>query len=253
MFFRRTERPADRGASDRLLDAARADASRTPDAEPLARLLSAAAAPARPGELAGEQDALAAFRAARAAGPAAGAVPSPRRRRFTAGAVAWGAGIAVTATAGAAFAAVTLDRADDPAPPPRPATPTPAPATTRPHRDGSTGDPGGRPTGTPPRPSAAPTSGAPAPGSTAGDAPGAPREQTGQLRGLCNAYLAKKPAQREKALDRPSFARLVAAAGGRERVEGFCGRLLPDVAAKKSPDKPPKKGASPTPTATPTD
>ncbi|MGC4763704.1 hypothetical protein ACLQ20_12695 [Micromonospora sp. DT46] len=251
MFFRRTERPADPGASDRLLDAARADASRTPDAEPLARLLSAAAAPARPGELAGEEDALAAFRAARAAGPAAGAVPSPRRRRFTAGAMAWGAGIAVTATAGAAFAAVTLERADDPAPPPRPTTP--APATTGPHRDGTTGDTGGRPTGTPPHPSATPTSGAPAPGSTAGDAPGSPQQRTGQLHGLCRAYLAKKPAQREKALDTPSFARLVAAAGGREQVEGFCGELLPEVAAKESPDKPPKKGSSPTPSPTPTD
>lgn len=251
MFFRRTERPADRGASDRLLDAARADASRTPDAEPLARLLSAAAAPARPGELAGEEDALTAFRAARAAGPAAGAVPSPRRRRFTAGAVAWGAGIAVTATAGAAFAAVTLDRADEPAPPPRPTTP--APATTGPHRDGSTGDTGGRPTGTPPRPSATPIPGAPAPGSTAGDAPGAPRQDAEHLRGLCRAYLAKKPAQREKALDTPSFARLVTAAGGRERVEGLCGDLLPDVPAKESPDKPPKKGPGPIPAATPTD
>ncbi|RLK25990.1 hypothetical protein DER29_4008 [Micromonospora sp. M71_S20] len=251
MFFRRTERPADRGASDRLLDAAR-----TPDtegSEPLARLLSAAAAPARPGELAGEEDAVAAFRAARAAGPAAGGVPSPRRRRFTAGAVAWGAGIAVTATAGAAFAAVTLDRADDPPPPPRPATPTPAapapaPATTDPHRGGPTGDTGGRPTGTPPRSSAAATSGAPVPGSTAGDAPGTPQQRTEQLRGLCRAYLAKKPAQREKALDSPSFAHLVTAAGGRERVEGFCGELVPEAAAKASPDKP---GKGPTLTPTP--
>ncbi|MEH0974713.1 hypothetical protein V6U77_26620, partial [Micromonospora sp. CPCC 205546] len=85
MFFRRIARPADRGASDRLLDAARADAPRTPDvvgSEPLARLLSAAAAPARPGELAGEEAAVAAFRAARAA-RAAGAPPraaAPSRR-----------------------------------------------------------------------------------------------------------------------------------------------------------------------------
>ncbi|MFV2112618.1 hypothetical protein ACFHW0_09805 [Micromonospora sp. LOL_025] len=248
MFFRRTERPADRRASDRLLEAAR-----TPDAEgsePLARLLAAAAAPARPGELAGEEDALVAFRAARAAAPAAGAVPSPRRRRFTAGAVAWGAGIAVTATAGAAFAAVTLDRADDPVPPPRPATPTsaaPTPATTDPHRDGPTGDTAGRPTGTPTRSSAAATSGAPVPGPTAGDAPGTPQQRTEQLRGLCRAYLAKKPAQREKSLDSPSFAHLVTAAGGREQVEDFCGELVPEAAAKESPDKP-KKGPPPTPT-----
>lgn len=164
MFFRRTERPADPGASDRLLDAARADASRTPDAEPLARLLSAAAAPARPGELAGEEDALAAFRAARAAGPAAGTVPSPRRRRFTAGAMAWGAGIAVTATAGAAFAAVTLERADDPAPrpapPPRRRRPRARIGTDRPETPVAV-PPGPRPTPPPPRPRAHPPPAAP--------------------------------------------------------------------------------------------
>ncbi|MCX4390756.1 hypothetical protein OG777_28065 [Micromonospora peucetia] len=240
MFFRRTGWSADRAASDRLLDPARADAQDTPyrgGPEPLARLLSAAAAPARPGELAGEEEALAAFRAARAAGPAVEPAPSPRRRRFT-GAVAWGAGIVVTATAGAAFAAVTLDRADDPAPPPRPATP--APATTDPDRGGSTGATGGgHPTGTPSHPSAA-TSGAPAPGT----APGTPEQRTTQLRGLCRAYLAKKPAQRQKALDTPAFAHLVTAAGGREQVDGFCGKLVPEAAAKESPNKPPKKGAT---------
>ncbi|MEV0807675.1 hypothetical protein AB0I41_15075, partial [Micromonospora sp. NPDC050200] len=67
MDFRRSdgsERPADRAEAERLLDAARAGGP--PSAgDPLARLLSAAAAPARPGELAGEEAALAAFRAAR--------------------------------------------------------------------------------------------------------------------------------------------------------------------------------------------
>ncbi|MFG1891398.1 hypothetical protein ACGFIR_26440 [Micromonospora sp. NPDC049051] len=244
MFFRRTERPVDH---DRLLDAARADgrAPDTADPEPLARLLAAAAAPTRPGELAGEEAAVAAFRAARAGGAAAQA-PAPRRRRFTAGAVAWGAGIAITATAGAAFAAVTLDRADDPAPPPRPATP--APASTEPDRDGPTAATGdGHPTpAPPPGPTAAPTSRAPVPGTTAGDAAETPQPPAEQLRGLCRAYVAKKPEQREKALDHPSFARLVTAAGGRERVEDFCGELVPDAAAKQ----PPEKATSPTPVPT---
>ncbi|PWU57250.1 hypothetical protein DLJ47_03210, partial [Micromonospora sp. S4605] len=66
MSLRRSGRPADRTESDRLLDAAGPGAPAGTD--PLARLLSAAAAPARPGELAGEEAALAAFRAARAAG-----------------------------------------------------------------------------------------------------------------------------------------------------------------------------------------
>ncbi|MEU9508879.1 hypothetical protein AB0D32_21680 [Micromonospora sp. NPDC048170] len=247
MFFRRTERPADRAVSDRLLDAAGAGAPRTPDSggtEPLAWLLAAAAAPARPGELAGEEEALASFRAARAAGPSAGPAPSPRRRRFTAGAAAWGAGIAVTATAGAAFAAVALDRAADPAPSPRPATP--APATTHPDRGGSTGATGGsRPTGPPSPPSAAVTSGAPAPGTTPGAAPGRPQQRTEQLRGLCRAYLAKKPEQREKALGTPAFARLVTAAGDPEQVEDFCRELVPEAAAKESPKQAPKTQPSP--------
>ncbi|MEU4379931.1 hypothetical protein [Micromonospora echinofusca] len=259
MFFRRTERPADRGAADRLLDDARAGVPRTPEndvSEPLSRLLAAAAAPARPGELAGEEAAVAAFRAARAAGPAAGGVPAPRRRRFTAGAVAWGAGIAVTATAGAAFAAVTLDRADDPAPPRHPATPAPAtasPTTSTPQRDGpsaTTG--GGGPTATPAGATAPPTSGEPGPGSTTGAAPGTPEPPTEQLHGLCRAYLAKKPAQRERALDSPSFAGLVTAAGGRGQVEDFCGDLVPEAVAE-SPESPTKRRPSPTPGPTAAD
>ncbi|MEU7933783.1 hypothetical protein [Micromonospora echinofusca] len=256
MFFRRTERPADRGAADRLLDDARAGVPRTPEtdvSEPLSRLLAAAAAPARPGELAGEEAAVAAFRAARAAGPATGGVPAPRRRRFTAGAVAWGAGIAVTATAGAAFAAVTLDRADDPAPPRQPATPAPttaSPTISTPQRDGPTAATGGGdPTGTPAATTAPPASGVPGPGSTRGAAPGTPEPPTEQLRGLCRAYLAKNPAQRERALDTPAFAGLVAAAGGPGQVEGFCGDLVPEAAAE-SPEPATKQRPAPGPTAT---
>ncbi|MER7420624.1 hypothetical protein ABT346_28220, partial [Micromonospora peucetia] len=124
---------------------------------------------------------------------------------------------------------------------------TPAPAGTAPDRGGPTGATGGgHPTGTPSHPSAA-TSGAPVPGSTASAAPGTPEQRTAQLRGLCRAYLAKKPAQREKALDTPAFAHLVTAAGDREQVEGFCGKLVPEAAAKESPKK------RPTPPPTPAD
>ncbi|SCL45451.1 hypothetical protein GA0070606_0750 [Micromonospora citrea] len=242
MTFRRSERPADRAESDRLLDAAR-----TPDAaepESLARLLSAAAAPARPGELAGEEAALAAFRAARAAAPgtAVAAPRPPRGRRFTAGAVAWAAGVVVTATAGAAFAAVTLDRPDEPTPSsPRPSTP--APATTEPQEGGSTdptggGAPSGTPTDAPASPSGAPTSGAVTPpgppGGRPGGGPRSPEQRTEQLRGLCRSYLAQPAAQREKTLDTSAFAGLVTAAGGREAVDGFCRELVPDAEPQKS-------------------
>ncbi|MEU8213562.1 hypothetical protein AB0B85_30675, partial [Micromonospora sp. NPDC049044] len=76
-------RRVDNAETERLLDAARADVHApsdqvgrvdtgsspvaVPAADPVAGLLAAAAGPARPGELAGEDAALAAFRAARAA------------------------------------------------------------------------------------------------------------------------------------------------------------------------------------------
>ncbi|WBB68980.1 hypothetical protein [Micromonospora sp. WMMD812] len=244
----RPERPVDRAESDRLLDAARgaapadpaptnplaaqdtppADPPADPDpaptspaaardtrsVDPLARLLAAAAAPARPHELAGEDAAVAAFRAARAA-PALAPARAPRRRRVTVGVLAWVAGVAATATAGVAFAAVTLDVPWDPTPPHGP--PTSAPAT---------GVPDGSSTGTGPRtdgPGGSPT--APGPGSAS---PSRTLEQNGPLTGHCRAYLAKKPAQRAKALETSGFQPLVVAAGGAGQVEAYCRQLLPD-------------------------
>ncbi|MEV6370900.1 hypothetical protein AB0L86_28835 [Micromonospora musae] len=199
---REPDRLADRAEADRLLDAARAgepaEADGPPD--PLAELLAAAAAPARAHELDGEQAALAAFRAARAT-PAA--LRAPRRRRLTAGALAWVAGLLVTATAGVAFAAVTLEQ---PPAPPVPVSPTPA-----------TGRPESRPaesTSTVVRPDVAPS---PDPERSSGGA-----EQDEQAVRLCAAYLAKKPAQREEALTTPRFRPLVEAAGGVGLVEAYC-------------------------------
>ncbi|WP_199734272.1 hypothetical protein [Micromonospora musae] len=199
---REPDRLADRAEADRLLDAARAgepaEADGPPD--PLAELLAAAAAPARAHELEGEQAALAAFRAARATPTT---LRAPRRRRLTAGALAWVAGLLVTATAGVAFAAVTLEQA---AAPPVPVSPTPA-----------TGRPESRPaesTSTDARPDVAPS---PDPERSSGGP-----EQDEQAVRLCAAYLAKKPAQREKALTTPSFRPLVEAAGGVGEVEAYC-------------------------------
>ncbi|MET8355231.1 hypothetical protein [Micromonospora sp. NPDC005206] len=217
MSFRRSGQLADRAAADRLLDAARAATSTegAVRADPLAGLLAAAAAPARPVELAGEQGALAAFRAARAA-PASAPARVPGRRRFTAGALAWAAGVLATATAGAAFAAVTLDPPGETVPPSGPATPAP-----------TTGRPDGSPTG-----GGAPTTGDPGRSPTAPSArrsPSSGPEDSVQLGGLCRAYLAKKPAQREKALETSGFQPLVAAAGGAAQVDAYCQRLVPDT------------------------
>jgi hypothetical protein len=54
------------------------------------------------------------------------------------------------------------------------------------------------------------------------------------LRGLCRAYLAKPPAQRDRTLDTDAYAGLVTAAGSRENVDDFCRELVPDAAPNKA-------------------
>ncbi|MFV2103268.1 hypothetical protein [Micromonospora sp. LOL_024] len=207
---------------------------------PLASLLRAAAAPPRERELAGEEAALAAFRAARRDSPVGSSGARSVRRRFTAGATAWIAGLVATVTAGAALAASGPDR---PEPPPPASSPT-APATSLTEQTtspvvpaptlgdgGHTGDRAGAPTT---RPSAGPTYDAPAPVTPTPD--GSAQPDTGasgfvgpgnsasitDRNGLCRAYLAKPQRQRERALRTPAFAELVAAAGGAELVEAYC-------------------------------
>ncbi|MET7467854.1 hypothetical protein ACFYON_09810 [Micromonospora sp. NPDC005686] len=227
MHARRSGGPADRAESDRLLDAARVGTPPGTDADPLTRLLSAAAGPAVPGEIAGEERALAAFRAAReAAGtaPAAAAVaaPRPRRRLRIAAALS---GLAATAVAGVAFAAVRLDRPPEPVvPPATTAGPTGAgptgtgPAVTGPSRPAPSTPAGdASDAASPPAPSGTPSAKAGPPASPA---------PTGRMAGHCRAYLAKSERQREKALTTPGFADLVAAAGGPEQVESYCRNLV---------------------------
>ncbi|MFI6820158.1 hypothetical protein ACIBJE_04305 [Micromonospora sp. NPDC050187] len=222
MPFRRFRRP-DEQAAERLLDTV-VTAGVDPSDEPVARLLATAAAPARPGELAGEDVALAAFRAARAQRPAP--VPDPPRPRRTARAAAWLAGLAVVATAGVAVATVDLHRSDPPPAPPAPTTGTPAPPESAP-----------TPTRTPSTATDAPTTG-PRPGA----GPGRSTDSRGPAahRGLCTAYLATSAGQRAKALKTPAFRALTEAAGGPGRVEEYCGELV---------DAPP--GRHPTPTDRP--
>ncbi|WP_433549729.1 hypothetical protein ACQP08_16985 [Micromonospora zamorensis] len=241
-------RRADHAETDRLLDSAHVSSETAPGqahtpstsvqgsapAEPVARLLAAAAGPGLPRELAGEDAAVAAFRAARA-DPAPSAPHRPRGRRLTAGAAAWIGAVAVTATAGAAFAAVSQDWVPDPgAPEPTRTSPTPGQGSPR------SGEPSRSPssTGTPsPRP--------PSPGTPS--APGAPPAHTapgGSLHGLCRAWLAKKPDQRDKALRTPAFERLVTAAGGAGQVEEYCQRLVPE----EKPSEPAKVTPPPPPT-----
>ncbi|SBT66407.1 hypothetical protein GA0070622_3427 [Micromonospora sediminicola] len=218
-------RPDDRAESDRLLDAARLGAPAPDDGDPLIRLLAAAAAPASADELAGEERALAAFRAARAAPPPA---PAPRARRRLRVAAAL-SGLAATAVAGVAFAAVGLDRNQEPTAPPVPTTAGPSGA--GPSGAGPSRPAPSTPTG---EASGAATSPAPPPPSRSATAPPVDR----RLAGHCRAYLAKPEPQRAKALTTPGFAELVAAAGGADRVEGYCRALEPSAAGKPPKPKP---------------
>ncbi|WP_405089645.1 hypothetical protein OG767_18135 [Micromonospora sp. NBC_01392] len=229
----RSDGPADRAESDRLLDAVHAVPPA--DADPLTRLLAAAAAPATAGELDGEERALAAFRAARAAPAVAAPVPAsrPRRRLRVAAALS---GLAATAVAGVAFAAVRLDRSPQPVVPPAPTTAGPAPTAAGPSRS------------TPAGPSGAASGAASSPGTPSGSRPAAPPSVGGALVGHCRAWLAKPEPQRARALTTPGFADLVAAAGGPDRVESYCRTLVPAASPKTPAGKPsPKTPADPTP------
>lgn len=256
-------RRADHAETERLLDSAHGTSdtvsgqahapSTSPQvpgsasAEPVAWLLAAAAGPGLPGELAGEDAAVAAFRAARA-DPAPSVPHRPHGRRLTTGAVAWIGAVAVTATAGAAFAAVRQDWVPGPlAPEPSRTSPTPdlaSPRSGEPSRSPSSSGTPSQGTPSPGTPSHRP----PSPGTSS--APGTPPDQTapgGSLHGLCRAWLAKKPAQREKALRTPAFQRLVTAAGSAGQVEEYCQRLVPEA----KPSEPAKVTPSPPPTGRP--
>ncbi|MFG2069975.1 hypothetical protein ACGFKZ_24255 [Micromonospora tulbaghiae] len=239
MHARRSGGPADRAESDRLLDAARAGTPPGAEADPLSRLLSAAAGPAAPGEVAGEERALAAFRAARAAAgaaPAAAAVaaPRPHRRLRIAAALS---GLAATAVAGVAFAAVRLDGNPEPVLPPATTAGPTGPAVTGPSRPAPS-TPAGDASGaaSPPAPTPVP-SGTP----SAKARPPAPPVDGAGLAGHCRAYLAKSERQREKALTTPGFADLVAAAGGPEQVERYCRNLVGPPADHPHDDPEPER------------
>lgn len=202
----------DRGSSERLLDGSRRPA--VDDPVPVVRLLAAAMAPPHPHELAGEQVAVEAFRAAKVAG----AHSAPHQRRgIRTSVAAWVAGIAVVATAGVAVAA-TMDR-----PASNPTTP----------RAGST-------SGT----SSAGTGGEATP--DAGDrglgiSPGTLGSQGDRLdkqveHGLCVAYLSKGVTERGRSLQTAAYQRLVVAAGAQDRVDEYCERLLAEMSAAPGRD-----------------
>lgn len=230
--------PIDPFTAERLLRGEPASADQVPDR--LAGLLAAAAAaaPAEAGELAGEDAAVAAFREARLA-------PAPRLRRLSmlkatlakyitvkVGAVAL---IATTTTAGGVALAAGGDHLPTALGGGKPTAhpkPTHRPGTPGPGKDGKHNGPGQTAK----------------PGQPGHGKPGAAADPA--LKGLCQAYKSHvvhgadgKPGKQDKAsklLDTPAFARLVSAAGGKDKVAPFCAALLDDRKDKAGPTPAPK-------------
>ena len=221
----------DRDTAERMLRGARVArrAGGPASGDPLTDLLALAAAPARRHELAGEQAALAAFRAARL-------VPAVRPRRpsmikttlaklltLKAAAV-----LAATAAGGVALAASTGTL-------PNPLSDT----TSKPATTGHVGHPG-------------------ASASHRGSDDGGPGDANGSpspsLVGLCHAFLAGAGSEHGKALENPAFTVLITKAGGKDKVEAYCTALLasPGNGATTHPTE--SAGEHPTsgPTAKPT-
>lgn len=198
-------RRVDRKTAERLLGGAVVDPRDNFD--PLVRLLAATCAPAHPGELAGEQMAMEAFRAAHL-----DLVRQPERRSMIQTAlaklltlkVAVAAGVAVATTGGVALAASTGT--------------LPLPAGLGGHTAKAT-----------------PTPHATAEPSEAADAKGK-GSPSPSLIGLCHAYTAGVGNNPGKALENPAFTVLITAAGGKDKVAAYCETTL--AAAKKGESSP---------------
>jgi hypothetical protein len=212
----------DRVTAERLLSGGPCHAAGT---EPLVRLLAAAAAPARPHELAGEDAAVAAFRQR----PASARKPGRRAMLAKLLTVKVTAAFAATAVGGVAVAAAAgglpdlggrswISARPGPVPDRSPAT-RPAPQ----RAGGAAASPSARP----------------------------------ELVELCKKLASRKDP--EKVVDTPPFAPLLTAAGGKDRVAPYCDQLLrvpgvgdtappgvsPTPAPAGKPDKPDKTRSTP--------
>ncbi|MFF3210182.1 hypothetical protein ACFYYB_05930 [Streptomyces sp. NPDC002886] len=207
-----------RGATDRPAPSDRSDRH-----ESLAELLAAAAAPAGKSELSGEPEALAMFRAARldaaaahASVPVRAPVPvSPRRSPLTAAALlASKAAAAVLAVAlgGVAVAAGTGN--------------LPTVLGGAPERD---------------LPVSSPTPGILAADAPSPEASGRPSAAPSGLAELCRTFIRATGAHPEEVLAEQRFAALVAAAGSRHAVPGYCARVQdgePEPSTSAAPTDP---------------
>jgi hypothetical protein len=202
-----------------LVRTARAD---QPGCGPLATLLAAAASPARRGELAGEDAAVLAFRAANLVRP-----PASRRRSMLSSALARLASAKIAVAVVAAGSGIALAAGSGHLP--GLGGPNHHP-TARPDTNGTTGQ---HPTSAPGSTAPTPSAGSPWARSTSRTAsprptPSAPADGSPapNLRGLCTAYAAHAGENPGKVLDNPAFTVLIDAAGGQAEVASYCTTLL---------------------------
>ncbi|GAA2116459.1 hypothetical protein [Actinomadura alba] len=206
------------------------------DPDPLIRSLATATVPTPDAESAAEEAAVAAFRMARHAHPhTKDSTVRSRLAKLLTAKVATVA-FATTAIGVVAFAAGTgglpgqKQHADQP------------PADT----------PGNsRPIGTPSMPATGTVAPAPSPSPSKSPSPSlslslSPSTSPSLAR-LCRAYEQNK--ERGKALDRPALSTLITAAGGENKIAGYCATLLPTTPGKKP--MPTTKGQVNKPTAKP--
>ena len=206
-----------------------------PSADPLAELIGAAAAPAKPGELAGLDAALAVFASAEV--PAGAITPErpPMIKSLAAKmfatkvlAVLFGVGIA----GGVAYAATSGVLPNHSA----------APLHTPPAASSSVAGPSGSSSSAPGTSGAPGSSDSTEPSDTG--SPSATHQHTStpspSLVGLCNAWL-HRPSGSGKADQSAAFQVLVTAAGGTSAVDGYCTTLLASAhpSATATPSGPP--------------
>jgi hypothetical protein len=229
---------------ERLLTGDLSPAQAPPGYAEVAALLAATVARPSPEELSGQAAVLAELRAAtrsrRSAAGARRAAREPRRRRVGLAAVVL---VGAVATGGAAAAAsghlpapvrdaahsilAPLGDGTPPATPEAPGSPPDRAATGGPASAGATTGPeGSQSTGTTSR----------GPASTAAGPAADPDHE-----GHCRAYLADQGAEQGKKLEAPALQALARAAGGEDKIAGYCAELLPDRPKPKDEkdDQPP--------------
>ena len=232
----------DREDLERLIGG-RGDDVCSPRLRGLADVLRAAAAPARPHELRGEDDAVAAFRVARSGSSAAA-----RRARICLPAVKVAAVVAVAITLGSAAAGMAAGVVPNPLVDfGLPLLPHSSTAVSSPSASASDGV---RSLSAAATPSASVPGGTSVPVPPAGGlpVPSLPSLATGaswSVADLCTWYRALGESQRPWALAEPVFAPLVTIAGGAASVDAYCDRV------QESPSASPALTPTPTPTPTP--